>query len=503
MAAAVRMRRDTTRMTEIWDDQLLWYARAVRAMQGKPETDPTSWLFQANIHGTSDGREDPEWNNCPHGGWFFLPWHRAYILCFEEIVRRVVEEELGGPDDWALPYWNYTRVTNGDPNSPESQACRRLPSPFLSPDWPDGTGDNPLFLAPGPQGRDPDAAEGSSIEWPEVNPHQAMQAPDFTGAMQFGSADTDSQAVHFNPGGSGLLEMQPHNLIHGFVGGVMSQFFSPQDPVFWLHHSNIDRLWAAWLTNSAHRNPTDADWLGFTHHFRNAQGARVGFTTQDLLSEQQLGYGYESLTDGVGLKPPERLVAMLPAGANPPSEQVVAATGTTDLGAEALTVPLTPEPGARPSALPEAASPETPSRAILTIDGVRADAPPGTNYRVFVGARPDSAEDLDPEGPYFIGHLHFFGAVGDSAHHHHHAHAGAGLTFRFDITDHLTELRRLGTWDGEGIPPVVVTPAPLGPPPAAAGTETREGLRAREAHRMPTVPPGSHPRIGSVSLITT
>lgn len=62
-----------------------------------------------------------------------------------------------------------------------------------------------------------------------------MQGPDFTGAMQFGSADTDSQAVHFNPGGSGLLEMQPHNLIHGFVGGVMSQFFSPQDPVFWLH----------------------------------------------------------------------------------------------------------------------------------------------------------------------------------------------------------------------------------------------------------------------------
>ncbi|MFI8192074.1 tyrosinase family protein [Streptomyces sp. NPDC085946] len=480
-------------MTDVWDDRLLWYARAVRAMRSKPETDPGSWLFQANIHGTRDGRQHPEWNNCPHGGWFFLPWHRAYLLCFEAIVRRVVRDELNGPDDWSLPYWNYTRVTNGDPDSPESRACRRLPGAFLTPDWPDDeTGGNPLFLAAGPEGRDRDAAGGMSIGWPEVNPHRAMQAPHFTGVTQFGSADTGDRLIHLNGGGSGLLEMQPHNLLHGFVGGVMSQFFSPQDPVFWLHHANIDRLWAAWLTHPGHHNPTDAAWLGATHSFRNAQGERVGLRTQDLLSEQQLGYSYESLTEGVGLKPPERLVALLAAGVDPPAGELVATTGPTDLGPETLTVPLTPEPGARASALPEAASPQSPSRAVLTVAGVHADTPPGTNYRVFVGARPDHAEDLDPEGPYFIGHLHFFGAVGGRAH---HGHGGAELTFRFDITDHLTELRRLGRWDGEGIPPVVVTPAPLGPPPDAEEAALRTV--------MPTLPPGSRPRIGSVSLITT
>lgn len=493
MAQAARVRRDTTKMTDIWDGQLLWYARAVQKMQGRQESDPTSWLWQANIHGekAENPGPNPEWNNCPHGGWFFLPWHRAYILCFEEIVRDVIRNELSGPDDWALPYWNYTRVTNGDPDSPESQECRRLPGAFRSPDWPDGEGDNPLFLAE--PDRSPGAALGASVGWAEVNPYKAMQAPRFTGVTEFGSEYTDSHLLHSN-GQSGLLEMQPHNLIHGYVGGVMSQFFSPRDPIFWLHHANIDRLWAAWIAaNSGHKNPTDADWLGFTHTFRNAQGNQVTFKSEDLQSEEALGYVYESLTDGIGLKPPDRLVAMLAAGIDPPPEQVAATSGPTDLGPDTVAVPLIPEPGARAEALPEAASPQTPNRAVLTLDDVRADAPPQTNYRVFVGARPDHEEDLDPDGPYFIGHVHFFGAVGANVHHH----GGGGLTFKFDITEHLTQLRQLGLWDGEGIPPVVVTPAPLGPPPPDA---------EREAHALaaaPTPPPDSRPRIGSISLSTT
>ncbi|MFG2132127.1 tyrosinase family protein [Streptomyces sp. NPDC048751] len=482
-------------MTDTWDPQLLWYARAVRRMQSKRESDPSSWLWQANIHGEKAEAPgpNPEWNNCPHGGWFFLPWHRAYILCFEEIVRDVIQNELDGPDDWALPYWNYTRVTNGDPDSPESLECRRLPRAFRSPTWPDDDGDNPLYLAE--PDRSPGAALGAPVGWTEVNPHKAMQAPRFTGVPQFGSEYTGSHLVHSN-GQSGLLEMQPHNLLHGYVGGVMSQFFSPRDPIFWLHHANIDRLWAAWIaSNSGHKNPTDQDWLGFTHTFRDAQGNKVGFTSEKLQSEEALGYVYESVTDGIGLKPPERLVALVAAGGDgdAPVEQVASTSGPTDLGPEALTVPLNPEPSARAGALPEAASPDTEARAILTVDGVRADAPPQTNYRVFVGARPDHEEDLDPEGPYFIGHLHFFGAVGANTEHH----GGEGLTFKFDITEHLTELRQLGIWNGEGIPSVVVTPAPLGPPPP--GAEAQAAFRAA----APTPPPESRPRIGSVSLTTT
>jgi len=51
------------------------YKAAVAAMKGLPASDPRNWTNQANIH----------FNSCPHGNWFFLPWHRAYLLYFERI----------------------------------------------------------------------------------------------------------------------------------------------------------------------------------------------------------------------------------------------------------------------------------------------------------------------------------------------------------------------------------------------------------------------------------
>lgn len=39
---------------------------------------------------------------------------------------------------------------------------------------------------------------------------------------------------------------QLHNRVHVWVGGSMLEMTSPNDPVFFLHHCNVDRLWAAW-----------------------------------------------------------------------------------------------------------------------------------------------------------------------------------------------------------------------------------------------------------------
>ncbi|MFD0345758.1 tyrosinase family protein [Kitasatospora aburaviensis] len=45
----------------------------------------------------------------------------------------------------------------------------------------------------------------------------------------------------------GITGLPTHNTGHNFVGGHMSsQAFSPNDPVFWLHHANVDRIWATW-----------------------------------------------------------------------------------------------------------------------------------------------------------------------------------------------------------------------------------------------------------------
>ena len=65
-----------------------------------------------------------------------LPWHRAYLISFEEIVRAAIVE-LHGPTDWALPYWNYSSAT--------VQHALAIPEAFTQAKLPDGS-DNPLHV---------------------------------------------------------------------------------------------------------------------------------------------------------------------------------------------------------------------------------------------------------------------------------------------------------------------------------------------------------------------
>src|SRR5260370_23155567 len=76
----------------IWDPVTLWYAKAVADMQGRPVSDPTSWTFQAGIHGsTATPPPGANWNQCQHSSWYFLSWHRAYLYWRSE-ERRVGKE---------------------------------------------------------------------------------------------------------------------------------------------------------------------------------------------------------------------------------------------------------------------------------------------------------------------------------------------------------------------------------------------------------------------------
>src|SRR3954453_9322476 len=131
-----------------WSDDLIWYAAGVHRMRGltpqldefyevfraadaqqfPPDlvdqlasiaqqwSDPMSLGYQSQVHGTYLAKQFwPQhngkqvlWQECAHNHWFFLPWHRAFLLEFEAVVREHVRQ-LGGPaDDWALPYWNYS-----------------------------------------------------------------------------------------------------------------------------------------------------------------------------------------------------------------------------------------------------------------------------------------------------------------------------------------------------------------------------------------------------------
>ena len=78
-----RTRRDLATLAAN-DPIIETYRAAVAAMKALPASDPRNWNRQAQIH----------FDLCPHSNWFFLPWHRAYLLYFEQICC-----ELTGNDD--------------------------------------------------------------------------------------------------------------------------------------------------------------------------------------------------------------------------------------------------------------------------------------------------------------------------------------------------------------------------------------------------------------------
>ena len=95
-ATKIFRRRDVNELRQ--DDTIIKaYRKAVAEMvrlDNEEPGNPLGWSKQANIHR----------NFCPHGNWFFLPWHRAYLHYFEDICRK-----LSGIEEFALPYWDWTR----------------------------------------------------------------------------------------------------------------------------------------------------------------------------------------------------------------------------------------------------------------------------------------------------------------------------------------------------------------------------------------------------------
>lgn len=310
------VRRDVWGLGTGWTDPLLWYARAVGTMESRAITDPTSWLYLAAMHGIDEdlwrqaGYLAPgvalpsgpavarDWAQCQHHTWYFLPWHRGYLAAFEAIVRAAVVE-LGGPADWTLPYWNY--------NETAPAASNTLPAPFREAKMPDGS-TNPLFVAL--------RVNDVAIVRGDIDLTQALTDPEFTGPGGGGSPGFGGAETVFAHNGSrkseGWLEQSPHDIVHGDVGGNDGLMADPDtaalDPIFWLHHANIDRLWEVWLRRDAqHANPTDPAWLngplvGRKFYAPGPNGAPHVYTAKDMLdtTAPQLGYIYEDVSDPLG-----------------------------------------------------------------------------------------------------------------------------------------------------------------------------------------------------------
>jgi tyrosinase len=256
------------------------YAEGVAVMKARPATGQTSWAYQAAMHGTLQKPPSPLWNGCKHYSWYFVVWHRMYVYYFEQVIREAIEQ-AGGPADWALPYWNYEL----------DKAHASIPEQFRNPTVKGQP--NPLYV----QQRASGINTGSPLKLATTTSRFALVRPNFTGATEFGGGISSPVPQFWEE--AGALEETPHNSVHGAVGGrggwMNNPLLAAQDPIFWLHHTQIDRLWSRWISEG-HINSTDTRWTDQLFDFYNTESKLASKHDSEVLDTVvDLGYEYDRL----------------------------------------------------------------------------------------------------------------------------------------------------------------------------------------------------------------
>lgn len=495
------------------NQDLLWYAKGVGKMMSRPLDDHASWWFFAAIHAeyvnpSTAGYPGPVfpnwsfinspptlssialpppsiqaqyWNQCQHGSWYFLPWHRGYLLALEAQLRADIVD-LGGPATWALPYWNYFGGTQG--------VNAKLPPAFTEVKLPDGT-DNPLFVT---MRYGPDSDGNVYIptdKWDSVHPkdknwtygdvtEKCLSNDKYTGSDMStplpGFGGPESLFSH-NGGSHGNVESNPHDLVHVYTGGSLTATnyglmadpgTAALDPIFYLHHSNIDRLWATW-NGAGNANPTDAGWLnGPIRKFVMPMPSNESwsYTPREVSSLAALNYTYQELhlstspalnlmslrlnklgvhtSLGAGPGAPPLGNVQLPAdliGASAPRVQISGAgTGPVNVRMD----PVIQKSVIK--SLTNASHIAFPDRIYLKLENVRG-AVDSTVLGVFINL-PENASAAERQ-LHFAGSVGLFGIRAASA--INGAHSGAGLTFILDISPVIDQMHLQNKLSGENL----------------------------------------------------
>jgi tyrosinase len=487
---------------------LYWYAKAVQVMQSRPITDSTSWWFYAGIHGqyllkqfTAPRPGDPDnrylnwpnvkyisaaaqissipsknltdlfWDQCQHGTWFFPPWHRGYLVALENILRDIIVQ-LKGPGDWALPYWNYFNKLQSN-----------IPTAFTVSQLPDGTQN--CLLVSQRYGSNVDVGNGIEeahdlCQWDTIYNEGATQTPTGLGNITgyfYGGGETGF--MHDGYSERGDLEENPHNAVHGMVGGENSSEQSglmgvpntaALDPVFYLHHSNIDRMWAAWNEEGKNNNSDNPNWLSGPVAQGNSlfvmpldsNGSAWYYSPNDVQSTTNLkynkaGYSYTyddlSLTsynttrpaqirktllerfDKLGVTDDQKKIVM---SKDRNTELVGASTGPITLNRTETNTEVTLQSAAWKQVsdnLLKASLSAIPDEVYIELEGVKGGR--DTNFlSVYVNEK-------------FVKSVSLFGILDASM--KDSAHGGGGLNFKFNITDIIDDMHIEGKIDVDSL----------------------------------------------------
>ncbi|OCK73056.1 Di-copper centre-containing protein [Lepidopterella palustris CBS 459.81] len=339
-------------------DQWNLYLLGMQRFQAVDQSDPLSYYQIAGIH----GRPYVPWNGvqgvnqggmCPHVSNLFWTWHRPYLALFEQVWYSHVQEVVNSfpasqQSRWAtaastirIPYWDWAMA----PPSGQSDVPTLIRDKTVSVTTPSGqqTIDNPLYQytfhpVSNDLGGFPYNTWPTTLRRP-VDSNAALTRSnnnDFASIMDSNRISlrdrvynlfvTTAQFVQVSTEATGEGTGNPsshdsfegiHDSIHvisgGESGGHMYYLdYSAFDPVFWLHHCNVDRQMAIWQvlqpdTYVVSGIQTQNNWQWSAGQVKNAYTPLKPFTkdvngnyftSMDIKSTSVLGYVYPETGSG-------------------------------------------------------------------------------------------------------------------------------------------------------------------------------------------------------------
>jgi tyrosinase len=435
------------------------YAKGIEAMLKLPADDPRNWFRNAFVH----------FMDCPHGNWWFYVWHRGYVGYFEQNIRALSGDDTFAMPywDWSLlpqipdsmfngaltptdkvfePYTGnlaiftsfiqpaMTAFWNGMSADQRGQEAARGYSAFGDV-WNDVTGfTNSVPGGAGISGNMAYAITCGSRYLSRDNPklndktaydvspfviYSGLLPTDFYNQVNYLSFTSSKTASHvMQPDGAtkfSVLEGLPHNQVHNYIGGVgpldpgpygnMTNFLSPVDPIFFLHHANMDRLWDVWTRKQQAMHlpylPTGDDLKAFMDEpflfYVDGQGHYVGPSKAgDYVSTEKFDYDYAPGFGEDVIPQQGAAVAAVRSAAPAVNATVANNAATVAVAREAIQAHVA-------NAAPR------PLMAAITIP-----RPEGTSstrtFDVLINAPADVGQ-VGADSPYYAGTLAFFGAM--------------------------------------------------------------------------------------------
>jgi tyrosinase len=209
--AASRIRKDVNSLSDPERDKV---KKAFAGIMAKDPSDPNSYFVQAGYHWL------PPPLYCQHHVPAYNPWHRAYLLCFENALR-----SIPGCEDVTLPYWDIT--------TPFPDFLKSAPFDQYTLPQDIGQGFNRGYV---------------TQRFPYADIAQNLQTYDVTGDINRALSKTDWEDFHgYWSGATHNTIIAAHDDGHGSIGPTMGlQSVAAFEPVFWFFHTNWDRLWWEW-----------------------------------------------------------------------------------------------------------------------------------------------------------------------------------------------------------------------------------------------------------------